>query len=820
MENIECVLIKINEDLEGDALYERTRKCWKESLNNIKNKKIVFCIFNSKIKEVYEVFNWEECPRDKSMGVQFVGKVSTNFRELINLDVSSMYKKGNANPIMYKDLVDIVQLNNHGKIIIANITWSDNGWTEKFTDNSSNHRYVQKGGLAHECYNFNFESEWNDNYQYGFFQATNQPKLNGNKNIVFFHSQNKIVGVYVNVELGKFDKKIFDDDFDFNLKADKSLSFKFDTFLEMDKEDYLDGKQRIGQVGFNYVEKKSAKNILEDFIDLSSNDLLKEKAKEILNLIENVQFPTVENGEKNMSHSNITQQPLNQILYGPPGTGKTFNTINKAIEIIENRIVDDNENRIELKSKFDEYKENGQIKFVTFHQSYGYEEFVEGIKAISPDDEKNPTNELIYKVEDGIFKDLSNNARPIKAQFNKLNFNWNHGNIFKMSLGGKNDSGILDWCLENNYISMGWGNEIDFSQISAQNWETFRDKSKSLFVDKEPDRFTIQAMYAFKEWMKKDDLIFVSLGNLKIVAIGQVIGDYEYKDSIDEISYSQFRKVKWLFIDKSGISTEKLLTKKLSQQTIYNLDKSYVKKDSLDSLFGDNEQIEDKKYVLIIDEINRGNISKVFGELITLIEDSKRAGNDEAVEIILPYSGEKFSVPKNLYLLGTMNTADRSIALMDTALRRRFHFEEMMPNLDLLKNIKIENIEVYKLLDSINKRIEYLYDRDHTIGHAYFMALENKNNIETLSTIFQNKIIPLLQEYFYDDWEKIRLVLGDNQKEDENLQFIKIKQGYNLKDLFGDKGLDSLDIDDESNIYEINKAAFNNHTSYIKVYEK
>jgi len=109
MENIECVLIKINEDLEGDALYERTRKCWKESLNNIKNKKIVFCIFNSKIKEVYEVFNWEECPRDKSMGVQFVGKVSTNFRELINLDVSSMYKKGNANPIMYKDLVDIVQ---------------------------------------------------------------------------------------------------------------------------------------------------------------------------------------------------------------------------------------------------------------------------------------------------------------------------------------------------------------------------------------------------------------------------------------------------------------------------------------------------------------------------------------------------------------------------------------------------------------------------------------------------------------------------------------------------------------------------------------
>jgi 5-methylcytosine-specific restriction protein B len=538
----------------------------------------------------------------------------------------------------------------------------------------------------------------------------------------------------------------------------------------------------------------------------------------ILNSIEN---NNIDN--KQVGKMKRLTQPLNQILYGPPGTGKTYNTINKSIEIIENRLVDETENRIELKSKFDEYKKNGQIKFLTFHQSYGYEEFVEGIKAISPDDERNPTNELIYKVEDGIFKNLSNNAKPIKAQSNKLNFNWSHGNIFKMSLGGKNDSEILDWCLENDYISMGWGNEIDFTKVSSQNWESFRDESKSLFIDKEPDRFTIQAMYAFKEWMKKDDLVFVSLGNLKIVAIGQVVGDYEYKDSIDEIRYSQFRKVKWLFVDKLGIPVEKLLTKKLSQQTIYNLDKSYVNKDFLDSLFGENEQVEDKKYVLIIDEINRGNISKIFGELITLIEDSKRAGNDESVEVILPYSGEKFSVPRNLYILGTMNTADRSIALMDTALRRRFEFTEMMPNLEVLEEIDdINDINIKLLLETINKRIEYLYDRDHTIGHAYFMNLkeEDNNNIKTLSTIFQNKIIPLLQEYFYDDWEKIRLVLGDNQKDDENLQFIKIKEGYNIKNLFGDKGLDSLDIDDESNIYEINKAAFDNTESYIKVYEK
>ncbi|NCC55479.1 MAG: hypothetical protein EOM11_08390, partial [Erysipelotrichia bacterium] len=301
-------------------------------------------------------------------------------------------------------------------------------------------------------------------------------------------------------------------------------------------------------------------------------------------------------GNFSMTNNNKQTQPLNQILYGPPGTGKTYNTINKALEIIfenedaaqnfEIETIDhkydityqkakEDENREALNAIFELYKEKGQIEFITFHQSYGYEEFVEGIKAISPDDERNPTENLIYKVEEGIFKKLANNAKPIKAQSSKLNFDWIKGNVFKMSLGGKNESEILDWCLENKYISMGWGNEIDFSQINANSWEDFRDKSKILFEGVEADRFTLQAMYAFKEWMKKDDLVFVSLGNLKIVAIGQVVGDYEYKDSIDEIKYSQFRKVKWLFIDKSGIPAEKILNKKLSQQTIYNLDKSY-----------------------------------------------------------------------------------------------------------------------------------------------------------------------------------------------------------------------------------------------------
>ncbi|GDX07544.1 McrB family protein [Buttiauxella sp. A111] len=202
------------------------------------------------------------------------------------------------------------------------------------------------------------------------------------------------------------------------------------------------------------------------------------------------------------------------------------------------------------------------------------------------------------------------------------------------------------------------------------------------------------------------------------------------------------------------------------------------------------------RYAIFIDEINRGNISKIFGELISLIEIDKRAGMSNAMSLQLSYSGDHFSVPANVDIIGAMNTADRSLALMDTALRRRFDFVEMMPDLSLLSGTKVKGIELESLLEKLNSRIEALYDREHTLGHAFFMPVKSALDagdeeaaFKQLKIAFQKKILPLLQEYFFDDWNKIRLVLADNQKQDDSLQFV-IEKTDDLDTLFGnDHGL-------------------------------
>ncbi|WP_195939695.1 AAA family ATPase [Romboutsia sp. 1001713B170131_170501_G6] len=339
----------------------------------------------------------------------------------------------------------------------------------------------------------------------------------------------------------------------------------------------------------------------------------------------------------------------NTILYGPPGTGKTYNIAKYVVRIIEGK----NEDEIDMEDynnvidRFNKYKADGHAIFTTFHQSYSYEEFIEGIKPVIENKEENENgSDISYTIENGIFKEFCTKAS--------------------------------------------------------------KDENKN-------------------------------------------------------------------------------------------------------------------NYVFIIDEINRGNMSKIFGELITLIENKKRIGSDESMTVKLPYSKSEFGVPKNVYILGTMNTADRSIALLDTALRRRFEFIEMMPDVNILNTLNNGSditidcngkiINVCEIIKTINKRIEVLYDREHTIGHAYFMELVENPTLENLERILKKKIIPLLQEYFYDDYEKIGLILADNQVNDSRLHFIKEESIDS--ELFG------IDFDlDDRKVFKINDEAFKQPNSYIKIYSK
>ncbi len=221
---------------------------------------------------------------------------------------------------------------------------------------------------------------------------------------------------------------------------------------------------------------------------------------------------------------------------------------------------------------------------------------------------------------------------------------------------------------------------------------------------------------------------------------------------------------------------EGIKPKEANQQVYYEIEDGIFKTLCLQAT-----QNQHLNYVLIIDEINRGNIAQIFGELITLLEPDKRSGKKESATTLLPYSKQPFSVPPNLYLLGTMNTADRSVEALDTALRRRFFFEEIAPKPILLAAIGDINLKI--LLQTINQRIEVLLDKDHRIGHAYFM---NINTLDDLRIIFANKIIPLLKEYFYGDWGKIGLVLGEGfiQKKSTLSQNIFANFDYDYKDDF------------------------------------
>jgi 5-methylcytosine-specific restriction protein B len=503
--------------------------------------------------------------------------------------------------------------------------------------------------------------------------------------------------------------------------------------------------------------------------------------------------------------------PLNQILYGPPGTGKTHATIDEALAILDPVfLAAHHDQRKLLKARFAELETSKHVRFVTFHQSFSYEDFVEGLRA-----EPNDKGQLIFRPVDGVFKEICDDA-GIKVLVDEAPAGamGTTTTIWKMSLGNREENHIYEECIRDSRILLGWGRGLDYSVVT----------SRAGIVDmlggineagKEPPG--VMAVNYFVREMKKGDLVIIADGNSKFRAIGEVTGDYVHLPRDEEgDDFSQCRSVRWLKVFNPSMDCSAIMIKDFTQGALYNLGSHVINRTKLAALLAANAtdalaQQGPQKRVLIIDEINRGNISRIFGELITLIEPSKRAGRDEALSVVLPYSKRSFSIPNNLYLIGTMNTSDRSLTGLDIALRRRFVFKEMPPRPNLLEKAIVDGISIRALLTVMNQRIEALLDREHCLGHAYFLPLIKDNSVARLSRIFEHQILPLLKEYFFEDWERIGWVLNDHRKPLAN-RFV-IPASSTISSLFGNDFEGRI----QGESWQLNAEALTKVASYLGV---
>lgn len=501
----------------------------------------------------------------------------------------------------------------------------------------------------------------------------------------------------------------------------------------------------------DWFEAKSLR--YEEEFDINSPILIEDIKKALLYLDDNIGDKVRSIMRKNFN--NLT--PLNQILFGPPGTGKTYHTINKALAIIENKaeVELEKEERKALKERFEKHVESGQIVFTTFHQSMSYEDFIEGIKPLKPESAKN----IQYDIVDGVFKKIANKAfyslLPLESKqvnsempsfetlYSEFLSTLNKETIFKTI--SDYELKLIELKGTSIIVMFKWQNTAK-TIPATQPFSITKEKIKQLFEAGLNPHDVKNLKLSFEPYFKHNLSVYYAVYRKFYEFVEKKVGDTTIQqiESSDTFGYEE-SKERWLLIDES--QQKELISK------------------------SDN-------YVLIIDEINRGNVSQIFGELITLIEEDKRLGKGEALEVMLPYSKEKFGVPPNLYIIGTMNTADRSVEALDTALRRRFSFVEMPPKPDLIKTegkLKssegiIGDINLVTVLKTINDRIEVLLNRDNLIGHSYFLNVDSEKALK--ETFFKN-IIPLLQEYFFGDYGKIGLILGEG--------FIRIKRNENSK---------------------------------------
>ena len=520
---------------------------------------------------------------------------------------------------------------------------------------------------------------------------------------------------------------------------------KYEHFLELINGFVKSYGEEIQQIMLNEIKgfKNKPLNLAVQTLFWCMKDYMKEELK-------NKMTTETNNSSKGTWYDDVVrtwERRKNVVLYGVPGTGKTYDVPELAVRLCDPAFMAAEPSREEIVSRYNQLKTEKRIAFTTFHQSLDYEDWIEGLRPVV-----NENSQVTYEIESGIFKKLCEEAERPVVKDKQVGIADN-AVVWKVSLAGTGDNPVRSDCMKNSYIRIGWDG---YGPVISDetDWSVYNGEGK-------------QILDAYINKMKIGDIVMSCYSSQTIDAIGVVVGDYEFDDSLP--NYKRVRRVNWLVKNINENIVEMNDGKTMVESSVYRLNsitlndvKSILEKYDTSSKMEEN----DKAYVMVIDELNRGNVSKVFGELITLLEADKRKGRINAESVVLPYSKKGFHIPNNVYLIATMNTADRSLGSLDYAIRRRFAFIAEKPfgldvkgfNEDLFEKVSslfVKNFDDYKesgwdqtmKLEPADTLSEEYKPEDVWIGHSYFLMQDEEDNT---SNRLLYEIIPLLEEYVRD----------------------------------------------------------------------
>lgn len=522
---------------------------------------------------------------------------------------------------------------------------------------------------------------------------------------------------------------------------------KYEHFLELINGFVKSYGEEIQQIMLNEIKgfKNKPLNLAVQTLFWCMKDYMKEELK-------NKMTTETNNSSKGTWYDDVVrtwERRKNIVLYGAPGTGKTYDVPELAVRLCDPSFMAAEPSREEIVSRYNQLKTEKRIAFTTFHQSLDYEDWIEGLRPVV-----NENNQVTYEIESGIFKKLCEEAERPVVKDKQVGIADN-AVVWKVSLAGTGDNPVRSDCMKNSYIRIGWDG---YGPVISDetDWSIYNGEGK-------------QILDAYINKMKIGDIVMSCYSSQTIDAIGVVAGEYEFEDKFP--NYKRVRRVNWLVKNINENIVEMNDGKTMVESSVYRLNsitlndvKSILEKYDTSSKMEEN----DKTYVMVIDELNRGNVSKVFGELITLLEADKRKGRINAESVVLPYSKKGFHIPNNVYLIATMNTADRSLGSLDYAIRRRFAFIAEKPFglevdgfneelFELVSSLFVKNFDEYKesgwdltmKLEPADTLSEEYKPEDVWIGHSYFLMQDEEGEDNTSNRLIY-EIIPLLEEYVRD----------------------------------------------------------------------